>query len=220
MNTRYDPERELDHLAQWLPFIEGIAASPEPKVGCETQKRGGRKRRLEPTTLTAIPKSAEPSINPTSILEEHGEELSRAVRALRCLEYLLADESTRNHAIVLWIAYVAVGPEFRKRLDHRGGTGLWVALVATGTEQHHAWIRQKDLGIRIATTYGNRLLDAARDAWHALPNDAKRGETGRGVIRYGDLRDMVDPRTDAARAALTQLQSAKGRRMAGATGKP
>lgn len=214
MNTRYDPERELDHLAQWLPFIEGIASSPEPKVGTEPQKRGGRKRRLEPTTLTAIPKSAEPSINPTSILEEHGEELSRAVRALRCLEYLLADESTRNHAIVLWIAYVAVGSEFRKRLDHHGGTGLWVALVATGTEQHHAWVREKGVGIRIATTYGNRLLDAARAAWHELPPEAQRGSHRRGVVRYNDLREMVDRRTEPARELLSVLRKAKGRHVA------
>lgn len=217
MNTRYDPERELDHLAQWLPFIEGIAASPEPKVGCETQKRSGSKRRLKPTTITAVPKSGEPSYNPSNLLEDKHEQISRAVRALRCLEYLLADESTRNHAIVLWIAYVAVGSEFRKQLDGQGGVALWVALATTGDEQHRVWTKEKDIGIRIATTYGERVLGDARSAWFSMPQDAQRGVTDRGVVPYDAVRDAVERRAEVARVVLSQLQSAKVRRMARAT---
>lgn len=181
-----DPANEFDHLAQFLPLLDGIGISYEHRAPVvETPEE--RKRRKEQVSLDAVPGHQHPAVDPRCPLEDHPEDLSRAVQTLRKIEWLLADPLTRNHAIVLLVAYALLGPEARKRYDSYGGVGLWVGAVCATQEQRAEWIVKNCKGRTICLDYGNRLLDAARTAWENLPPDAQRPVNGRGRLRFTEV---------------------------------
>jgi hypothetical protein len=180
-----DPSNEFDHLAQFLPLLDGIGISYEHRA--PLPKEPGERTREELVSFDAIPKTSHPAIDPRCPLEDHPEDLSRAVQTLRKIEWLLADPLTRNHAIVLLIAYALLGPEARKRYDSYGGVGLWVGAVCATQEQRAEWIVKNCKGRTICLDYGNRLLDAARTAWENLPPDAQRPVNGRGRLRFTEV---------------------------------
>lgn len=199
MAPRKDVAEEFEHLAAWLPALDGISP-PYEQVYVTPSKRAERNRerdrpeneRDRPIELTAIPKHLEPSIDPRCVIEEHPKELSQAVRTLRKLETLLADESTRNHGVVLIASYLSIGSEARKRFDSRGGVGLLVGLVCMPFAEQQAiqkFDSKKEAAVLIR---GNELLDAARTAWRKLPRKADRPVNGRGRVRLSEVRDTID----------------------------
>ena len=197
-----DPQSEFDHLAQWLPLLDGIGISYEHRAPIPRDP-GERKRRKEQVSFDAVPSHQHPAIDPRCPLEDHPEDLSRAVQTLRKIEYLLADESTRRHAVTLLVAYGLLGPEARKTYDPYGGVGLWVGAVCAGKEQRAAWIVKKCVGRSICIDYGNKLLDAARTAWENMPPSASRPVDGRGRLRFGEVFSILTNQSRFAREEIS-----------------
>lgn len=181
-----DPSNEFDHLFQWLPLIEGIGISYEHRAPIQETPEE-RKRRKEQVSLDAVPSHQHPAVDPRCPLEDHPEDLSRAVQTLRKIEWLLADPVTRNDALVLLVAYALLGPVAREQYDSYGGVGLWVGAVCATQEQRAEWIVKNCKGRTICLDYGNRLLDAAKSAWEKLPPDASRPVNGRGRLRFTEV---------------------------------
>lgn len=184
-----DPSNEFDHMAQWLPLLDGIGISYEHRA--PIPKGPGERTREKLADFDAIPKALHPAVDPRCPLEDHPEDLQRAVETLRKIEWLLSSDSTHHHAIVLLVAYGLLGSEARKRFDPHGGVGLWVGAVCALGPQRQEWIVKKCVGKSICLDYGNALLDAARTAWENLPRDASRPVANRGRLRFGEVFSML-----------------------------
>lgn len=218
--TTTDPERALDHLERWLPFLQWEPApvlDPDVMDALErhaaSSGRDGRARRKplrlgidgECVRVRTRRRPASDGGLYARLLESRQPALSKALESLRRLETLLAGtHAQREAAIVLIVTYLSAGSQVRAQWQQEGGVALWTAYVCADAETRRAWILtpSKSLGTRLALRYGEALLTAARAAWYDLPADAGRPVHGRGRLRLEHVRDVVSRAVCAAQADI------------------
>lgn len=186
--------KDLEHLARWLPVIEGRALVVAPRRADLAPRHDGR----------------------ADSIDANDHALRRALEVLNRLEVLAASVEGPRHLLVLAYCYLWMGEVERAAWGAKfGGLDARIGMVFAAHRQRMAWLLNPahTMGTMAAARSGAELREAAERAYAA--NEVLGDEVAR--LDLGRLReDVAATLADTERTMATLKRAREQTRVRGA----